>query len=97
MVNRASPLVPRPPSPFGHSSSQFKIAAATGRPSASTSISGIKMMGSTGNRWQRTTAGALALALSASVAAAPFVPADDGQVLERRPIAQRRSIGISSV
>ena len=43
------------------------------------------MMGSTGNRWQWTAAGALALALSASVAAAPFVPADDGQVLERLP------------
>ena len=43
------------------------------------------MMGSTGNRWQWAAAGALALALSASVAAAPFVPADDGQVLERLP------------
>jgi len=31
------------------------------------------------------TAGVFALALSASVAAAPFVPADDGQVLERLP------------
>ena len=42
-------------------------------------------MGSTGNRWQWAAAGPLALALSASVAAAPFVPADDGQVLERLP------------
>ena len=42
-------------------------------------------MGSTGNRLQWTAAGALALALSAAVAAAPFVPADDGQVLERLP------------
>jgi len=37
------------------------------------------------NRWQRTAVGTLALALSASVAAAPFVPADDGEVLERLP------------
>ena len=43
------------------------------------------MMGSTGNRWQWAAAGALALALSAAVAAAPFVPADQGQVLERLP------------
>ena len=42
-------------------------------------------MGSTGNRWQWAAAGALALALSAAVAAAPFVPADQGQVLERLP------------
>jgi tetratricopeptide (TPR) repeat protein len=43
------------------------------------------MMGSTGNRWQWTLAGALALALSSTVTAAPFVPADEGQVLERLP------------
>jgi len=42
-------------------------------------------MGSTGHRWQRTAAGALALAVWASVAAAPFTPSDDGQVLERLP------------
>lgn len=42
-------------------------------------------MGRTGIRWRWTAAGALALALSASVAAAPFIPADDGQVLERLP------------
>src|SRR5438093_1550036 len=43
------------------------------------------MMGSMRIRWRRPAAVALALALSASVAAAPFIPADDGQVLERLP------------
>jgi hypothetical protein len=42
-------------------------------------------MRNTVDRWQRIAAGAFALALSASIAAAPFVPADDGQVLERLP------------
>jgi tetratricopeptide (TPR) repeat protein len=43
------------------------------------------MMSNPRARWQRITASAFALALSASAAAAPFVPADDGQVLERLP------------
>lgn len=42
-------------------------------------------MGITRNRWHRIAACALALALSASAAAAPFIPGDDGQVLERLP------------
>src|SRR4051812_43966484 len=37
------------------------------------------------NRWQRIAVGTLALAFSVSLAAAPFVPADDGEVLERLP------------
>jgi tetratricopeptide (TPR) repeat protein len=37
------------------------------------------------NRWHMIALGSLALALSAPVAAAPFVPADDAQVLERLP------------
>src|SRR6476469_4903273 len=48
-------------------------------------FSEIAMMSNPGTRWQRITAGVFALALSASVAGAPFVPADDGQVLERLP------------
>jgi len=43
------------------------------------------MMERAQNRWQWAVLGAFALVLSASVTAAPFVPADDGQVLERLP------------
>src|SRR4029079_12518331 len=48
-------------------------------------IAGSTIMRCKNNRWQRTAVGTLALALSASVAAAPFVPADDGEVLARLP------------
>jgi Tfp pilus assembly protein PilF len=43
------------------------------------------MIDHTKNRWQWILLGAFALGLSASVEAAPFVPADDEQVLERLP------------
>jgi hypothetical protein len=43
------------------------------------------MMERAQNRWQWAVLGAFALVLSASVTAAPFVPAGDGQVLERLP------------